>query len=179
MARPQRLDRLWIESAPTGDGDRQPQKLSAFSGVAQVRKGSGWLFPRSGGLIAAVLASGLLTSFIGCDSGPTTGQASGKVIFEGVPYGKAAVVFFSTTTGYGTTSNLASDGTFSLPAKLPIGEYKIYLAPSLAPTTTEDAAPAPVKIDNSTPRRYWSESSTDIVVNVEPGDNHFEIELTR
>ena len=37
----------WTKSSAAGCGDWQPQKTSAFLGVAQVEKGHGWLFPRT------------------------------------------------------------------------------------------------------------------------------------
>jgi hypothetical protein len=125
------------------------------------------------------LALPVVAISIGCNAGPATGTVAGQVLFDGKPYGDAAVVFFSLTSGGGDTANLAEDGSFSLPTKLVVGDYRVYLAPKLAAPTGDDAPPAPVKTDNSLPDKYWSESSTDITVTVAPGENNVIIELKR
>lgn len=127
----------------------------------------------------AFIALGLPAAaiLIGCNAGPATGTVAGQVLFDGKPYGDAAVVFFSLTSGGGGTVNLAADGSFMLPTKLVVGDYRVYLAPKIAAPTGDDAPPAPVKTDNSVPDKYWSESSTDITVTIEPGDNKAVIDL--
>lgn len=128
-----------------------------------------------------LMAIGMMSTmiFTGCNTGPATGTVSGQVVFDGKPYGEAAVVFFSLTTGGGGTANLASDGSFSLPGKLVVGDYQIYLAPKLAEVTEGDAPPSPVKTDAAVPEKYWSESSTDVTFTVKPGDNKAVIEFKR
>lgn len=103
------------------------------------------------------------------------GTVEGRVLFNGQPYTEAAVVFLNRGTGQGGSANIQSDGSFRLPDKVEIGEYIVYLAPKLE----EDPAaePRPVSIDKTVPEKYWSESTSDILVEVKTGTNQFTIEL--
>lgn len=51
----------------------------------------------------------------------------------------------------------------------------MYLAPKMENDPT--AEPKPVSIDKSIPEKYWSESTSDIRVEVQKGSNEFTIEL--
>lgn len=103
------------------------------------------------------------------------GSVEGKVIFNGQPYTEASVVFLNQETGQGGSANIQPDGSFRLPDKVEIGTYIVYLAPKLE----EDPAaePKPVSIDKTVPEKYWSESTSDIRVEVKTGTNQFTIEL--
>ena len=118
-----------------------------------------------------------LTVTSGCKPGEHVGAVSGSVLLEGEPYGSVAVVFFSLATGDGGSANVRGDGTFSLPSKLPVGEYRVYLAPVVPSEDVGDASPVGVKIDQAVPARYWSESTSDLVVTVQTGVNQCVIEL--
>jgi hypothetical protein len=103
------------------------------------------------------------------------GSVEGKVIFNGQPYTEAAVVFLNQETGQGGSANIQPDGSFRLPEKVEIGNYIVYLAPKLEENPA--AEPKPVSIDRTVPEKYWSESTSDIRVEVKTGSNQFTIEL--
>jgi hypothetical protein len=75
----------------------------------------------------------------------------------------------------GGSANIESDGSFRLPEPIEVGTYIVYLAPKMENDPT--AEPKPVSIDKSIPEKYWSESTSDIRVEVQKGSNEFTIEL--
>ncbi len=113
----------------------------------------------------------------GC-GGPATGAVAGTVTFDGKPFSDAAVIFLDMTTGQGGNTNLKDDGSFQLPKPLPVGDYKVYLAPKLNDDNSS-AEPEAVSMSGGggVPSRYWSESSTDITKQVVAGENSFKIEI--
>ena len=125
----------------------------------------------------AVLATaGILT---GC-GGPPSGAVSGIVRFEGKPCGDSAVVFMSLETGASSSANLEPDGSFKLPKRLAVGEYRVYLSPKAgAVSHGADGQPAPAPLPSSIPVRYTHEASTDITVNVRAGVNEFSVDINK
>lgn len=113
--------------------------------------------------------------FVGCNPQADTGTVVGTVTLNGNPYTDAAVILFSPATGQGGSANIDADGRFTLPAPIPTGEYTVYLAPRIEETMPED--PKPVSIDQSVPTKYWDESSSDIVIQVNQGVNETEVRL--
>ena len=69
-----------------------------------------------------------------------------------------------------------ADGTFNLKDPLPVGAYKVYLAPKV---DTASDQPKPVTMDKNVPDKYWNEASTDISVQVVAGVNDVTVPLTR
>ncbi|ASV75562.1 hypothetical protein THTE_2960 [Thermogutta terrifontis] len=137
-------------------------------------KAAGWLnLPLYTLLILVVLAS-VVSGCSGRKSKPK-GTVQGKVIFNGQPYTEASVVFLNQATGQGGSANIESDGSFRLPEPIEVGTYIVYLAPKMENDPT--AEPKPVSIDKSIPEKYWSESTSDIRVEVQKGSNEFTIEL--
>lgn len=105
-----------------------------------------------------------------------TGTVSGKVVLNDQPYSNADVIFLSMESGKAATGALATDGTFSLSEPLPVGSYRVYLAPKLEGAGEE---PQMVKIDEGVNEKYWNESTTDISKEVKAGSNEVTIELSR
>lgn len=124
------------------------------------------------GLLSAVLA---LT--VGCSGGQPMGTVKGTVTANGKPYSNAGIMFISLETGNGSGGDINPDGTFSLPDAIPVGTYSVYLAP-LAVEGDVDAPPVPVHVDKSIPSKYWSESTTDIKIDVKEGANDVPVELS-
>lgn len=124
----------------------------------------------------SLLLIALILSLIGCAQKIPMGTVKGNVEFKGKPYNNAAVLFVSLETGRGSSANINSDGTFALPDALPLGNYKIFLAPKIGDPLAE---PKPVKIDKSVPGKYWNESATDLSHEVTEGLNEVTVELKR
>jgi hypothetical protein len=115
-----------------------------------------------------------LTTFLGCGGAAGTGSVEGKVSLNGQPYTDAAVVLLSLETGQAGSADIQADGSFRLENRLPVGTYKVYLAPKTETSTDE---PVPVTVDQSVPSKYWNEASTDITVEIGEGDNQVEVPL--
>ena len=79
-------------------------------------------------------------------------------------------------TGKAGTNNINADGTFNLKDPLPVGAYKVYLAPKVDAASDQ---PKPVTMDKNVPDKYWNEASTDISVQVVAGENDVTVPLTR
>ena len=105
-----------------------------------------------------------------------TGTVTGKVTLNGQPYTEADIIFLSLQTGQGSTGTLQDGGTFKLAEAIPVGTYRVYLAPKAG---DPDAPPAPVKIDAAVPDKYWSESSSDLEQEIIKGSNDVLIELNK
>lgn len=123
---------------------------------------------RSPRLVVAA-ASLLSVVFVGCGSSNPAGTVQGKVTLNDAPYAGAAVVFLCLETGQAGSADIQSDGTFRIENPLPVGTYTVYLAPKTAEDTGEK--PKPVAFDRTVPRKYWSEASSDILVEVAEGKN--------
>lgn len=112
----------------------------------------------------------LIVAIVGCgQSGPATGTVKGTVQYGEKPYGNASLIFLSMQTGQGGSTNINSDGSFELKERLPIGSYKVYLAPKIE--ENDLAEPTPVRIDSSVPSKYWDESTSDLGIEVAEGPN--------
>lgn len=114
--------------------------------------------------------------FTGCSPSIPEGTVSGAVTLNGKPYSDSAVMLIDLDSGQAAGADIQSDGSFTIAEPIPLGTYKVYLAPKSL--SDEEAAEAkPIKIDTSVPDKYWSEHSTDITVKVEEGENTATVEL--
>lgn len=124
--------------------------------------------------LLAVVTCCLGLTVIGC-GGPVGGTVTGKLTLDGEAYTDASVIFLSMKTGGGSSAGVDAEGKFTLPEKLPAGTYHVYIAPAMP---SDDAAmPTMVLMDKKVPDKYWSESTTDIRVEVENGPNEVEVPL--
>ncbi len=114
---------------------------------------------------------------VGCTPANPVGTVKGTASLKGKPYSDAAVMFVSLEKGLGSGGDLQSDGSFSLTDPLPVGSYTVYFAPKSVPAAEASAAPVPMHVDKSIPSKYWSESSSDIKVDVKEGDNTVPIDI--
>lgn len=124
---------------------------------------------------AAVIIAILLPLAVGCSQEEAKGTVKGKVEYKGKPYTAAAVCFLDLQSGMAASANIEEDGTFQL-EPLPLGNYKVYLAPKIGDPLAEAK---PVQIDNSVPGKYWSETTTDISHEVTAGINEMTMTLEK
>ncbi len=115
-------------------------------------------------------------AWVGCAKTTPVGTVKGKVTLNDAPYGDAAVIFLSLETGKGGSSNINADGTFALKDPLPVGTYKVYLAPKVGEASDQ---PKPVSMDKAVPDKYWNEAATDISIKVAAGPNDVKVELRK
>ncbi len=123
----------------------------------------------------AMMMALLLPLLVGCSQEEAKGTVKGTVQYNGKPYTAAAVCFLDLQSGMAASANIEDDGTFQL-EPLPLGNYKVYLAPKIGDPLAEAK---PVQIDNSIPSKYWNESTTDISHEVTAGINEVTIDLKK
>lgn len=128
--------------------------------------------------VAALFPAALCFCLLGCGSEPETptGTVKGRVTLGDQPYTNATVVFLSLQSGKGATGEIQPDGSYTLSTPLPVGSYKVYLAPKPEPGASDEA---PVKIDTSVPENYWNETTTDISAEVTEGENEVPVNLKK
>ena len=120
---------------------------------------------------------GCIAIVSGCTPANPVGTVKGTASLKGKPYNDAAVMFVSLEKGLGSGGDLQPDGSFALTEPLPVGPYTVYLAPKSVAPQDASAAPVPMQSDKSVSSKYWSESSSDIKVEVKEGENVFPIVL--
>lgn len=121
--------------------------------------------------VVAILAVVLLG---GCTAAEPTGMVSGKVTLEGEPVTEGVVSFFS-DSGYSTTAEIQSDGSFSVTGEMPVDKYTVSVSP---PELTDALPPGEVEIPKSPiPEGYFDESTSDIVQEIKEGENTLTIAL--
>ncbi len=114
---------------------------------------------------------------VGCTPSNPVGTVKGTASVKGKPYNDASIMFVSLENGQGSGSDLQADGSFQLPDPLPVGSYTVYFAPKSIAVEDATAAPIPMQMDRSVPQKYWSESSSDIKVDVKEGENVVPVEV--
>ena len=130
----------------------------------------------------------LVPLLTGCgSSSPAT--VSGTVTLDGEPLPQTerrtgSIMFFPTGGGAAPYGMVADDGTYSMQTGgsqgLEVGEYVVTVRvvdidpPPPGQTEYQD----PPESTLLTPRRYVDSESTDLKVNVEPGNNTIDLELT-
>ncbi len=113
----------------------------------------------------------------GCTPANPVGTVKGTATLKGKPYNDAAIMFVSLEKGLGSGGDLQADGSFSLTEPLPVGPYTVYFAPKSVSAEDASAAPVPMQVDKSVPGKYWSESSSDLKVEVKKGENIIPIDI--
>lgn len=115
--------------------------------------------------------------FAGCSNPNPVGTVKGTATVKGKPYTNAAVMFVSLETGHGASGDLNAEGKYQLSDPLPVGNYTVYFAPKSIAPEDATAAPLPMHMDKSVPDKYWSESSSDIKVEVKEGANEIPVDV--
>jgi hypothetical protein len=130
--------------------------------------------------LAWAVALGLL-GLPGCASGPPSGQVSGRVMCEGKPVAEGRITFTNTETGAADDALLGSDGTYTLRAPLPVGEYKVMVSPLIVrqqvggkgPVVGEEK-PAP-----DIPEKYRTIGTTELKATVKEGKNPLDFDMRK
>ncbi len=135
------------------------------------RSFTGWV----GGLLLSV-------SLFGCGAGgevKETGTVSGTVVLDGKPVTKGLVSFSMAAEGAGALADLDANGGFKFEGPLQVGEYVVTVGP---PRQDPNSGPKTfIKIDPkdyaSIPKKYYSETTSDLKAHVIEGENKIELEL--
>lgn len=136
----------------------------------------------------------VLPLLAGCDSGPPTGQVTGKVTYEGKSVSTGSIQFYPVKGGAPAVGSIKPDGTYTLARKVPgdgvlLGEYVVTIEAieaaevSNQPTSIEEE----VKMGSIAnirsrpkylvPEKYSVEESSDLTATVKPGTNEINFDL--
>ncbi|MBI1347990.1 hypothetical protein GC163_17080 [bacterium] len=125
---------------------------------------------------------GLLFPMTGCGgSAPEapTGTVSGTITIKESPLTAGRVNFVASTGGASGFADLASDGTYSIPGRLPVGDYSVYLSPvglGDAPPSENPAQDKPTPLEG-VDKKYLDPATTDLKASVQAGKNSFPFDL--
>jgi len=128
---------------------------------------------------AAALAAGLLF-LSGCGGkGTPVGEVSGKMTFKNNPVADGIVSFMNPAGGTGGEGPL-KDGSYSLTAPLPVGEYKVMVAPRTV--RKQDGGKGPeVGVElpaPDIPMKYRTIGTTTLKATVKEGKNEIDLDMT-
>ena len=117
------------------------------------------------------------TMIVGCTDkrnpkGPT-GTVSGTVKYKDAPVTVGSIVFQNPKTKYGGTASLDSEGKFTIPIPIEVGEYHVGFPPPLPPAPHEDAKPIPSPL----PSKYHLPEQGEVKFTVSEGENTADFNL--
>lgn len=144
--------------------------------------------------LAIVLAIGLTSCQLGCDSGPPTAPVHGKVTYKGKPVSTGTVTFYPTTGGRPAVGSINEDGTYELARKargdgVILGDYKVTIEAVEAGTPAEQPASLTGELGTAAgagmstpptylvPEKYSVQETSDLTKTVESGDNEINFDL--
>ncbi len=125
-----------------------------------------------------ILCSLILMGGCGKSNAIKKGSVSGNVQVKGTPLQNGQIVFSSESLGVNQAAVIQPDGTYSLEASMPVGDYRVYFLPpadgDIQPGLANQQPPVALK---NVPEKYRSEASTDLTVIVTEGKNTAPIEI--
>ena len=130
---------------------------------------------------AFVLLLFALVAFVGCGglNQPQTGTVTGSVSVHGEPLTTGTVNLYSKQTAAGAQAMMDTKGEFKVHGEVPTGTYVVYLQPSAPPMPVMEDGNNPAPLTNDTsdfpdvPAQYLSADKSDVMVEVESGENVF------
>ena len=122
-----------------------------------------------------MITCGLLAT-AGCEQGRTLGRVEGSVTLDGQACRGVTVVFACREERAFITANVDNDGSYVVQMAeghgLPVGNYDVTIR--AAPPETWDRPQAAVPL----PPKYRDPTTSGLALQVEPGENRFDIALT-
>lgn len=124
---------------------------------------------------------GLLPGVAGCGTTATgpTGQLRGRITSEGVAVQEGTVCVYASELGAGGSAELGADGVYAIPEPLRPGRYGVAILPPSGPPTEDDTAASPVKDFGNLPPKYRDPQQSGLFIDIDPGDNVFDVNMTR
>jgi hypothetical protein len=130
-------------------------------------------------VLSALLTLPLTALGVGCgQASKPAGSVTGTVRYHEQPLPSVDVNFFSADKGTGARATADASGNFRLPEPLDAGSYRVYITPP-APQTTggPDGSPPPDVAKVDVPEKYLQMESSDLNVEVKPGENKVSLDL--
>lgn len=128
--------------------------------------------------VQQVVCGIILTAFLpSCSSEPPMASASGVVSLDGKPLKMGRVGFLSKETGKGASAKIGPTGEFSLDSPVPPGSYTVTVIPPETAPPVEGEPVTPEPTFEGFPKKYRSAETSDLTVDVQEGENQFEIKM--
>ena len=129
--------------------------------------------------LALLLTAGL--AFSGCKQPEKLGKIGGKVTFQGQPVTEGMVLFSCIDKGVNMTAPLKEDGSYEIimakGAGLPLGAYKVCVSPPPVFYPIGTKAPSQPKQYPNIPAKYRNYQTSGLTMNIEDGENVFDIDM--
>jgi hypothetical protein len=124
-----------------------------------------------------------VTAVIGCQRGEPLGKIHGKVTFQGNPVTEGLVLFSNAQKGVYMTAALNKDGIYVVTSAagpgIPLGNYQVTVVPPVdEPKLGPNFEPPPVKQFPNIPTKYRDAKTSHLSLEVNKGDNVFDIDMT-
>lgn len=122
-----------------------------------------------------VLAVGLASC--GKTTDTPQGHVTGNVSFKGQPVTEGMVFLLSKATGRSASANLAGDGHFVIKEGVNVGKYTVSIIPPVIESNPGNGPEPPPKEYPNIPKKYRSDTTSDLFVEVVAGENEFSWDL--
>ena len=129
-------------------------------------------------LVLAIWCFAVLT---GCDSGPQTGEVSGKVTFKKKAVKEGTVTLLNPTEGGAYEGQIGAEGAYAVQGRVLVGEYLVEIKPlvQIVDTDPGKSPPAPMeKPAPDIPKKYRMQGTTPLKASVKAGKNEINFEMT-
>jgi hypothetical protein len=130
-----------------------------------------------------VLGFWCFVSLAGCDSGPATGEVSGKVTFKGKPVKEGSVTLLNannSNVGGAYEAQIGAEGAYAITAGVVVGDYLVEIKPltHMVDTDPGKSPPAPMeKPAPDIPKKYRMQGTTPLKASVKAGKNEINFEM--
>lgn len=126
------------------------------------------------GVAFAVLVAVLST---GCGGQLNNATVEGTVKFQERPITGGQVSMFCAEKGIGATASLGPNGVFKIEGPVRAGNYVVTILPPPGPPPLPTGSAPPQQTASYVPEKYRNEKTSDLKVDVVPGENHFDLIL--
>lgn len=82
-------------------------------------------------------------------------------------------------TGQAGSADIQPDGTFRLEKRLPVGAYVAFIGPKSSSAEEMGDQPVETTVDEAVPKKYRSETTTDITIDIVEGKNDVAVAMKK
>jgi hypothetical protein len=107
------------------------------------------------------------------------GRVSGRITFEGNSVREGRVTFMNSQSGAAEEALLGADGAYSIKTPLPVGDYKVSVAPLIVRQQVGGKGPV-VGVEKPAPdipEKYRTSGGTDLKATVREGKNDLDFNM--
>lgn len=124
-------------------------------------------------LLLALVGSLLIVGCGSSEDATPSGRVSGTVSYQQEPVSAGTIQFTLNGGGSADAAPLQSGGRYKLARPLPVGTYTVTIS---APSASSPEEALQMSTDNI-PAKYQSVLTSPFTVEVEPGDNSFDMQM--